>query len=37
MPLDFVLRQGYHIALLRYAAEDEDYYLRYCHVLVTTQ
>ena len=28
--LDFVLRQGYHIALLRYAAEDEDYYLRYC-------
>ena len=28
--LDFVLRQGYHMALLRYAAEDEDYYLRYC-------
>ena len=28
--LDFVLRQGYHIALLRYAAEDEAYYLRYC-------
>ena len=26
--LDFVLRQGYHMALLRYAAEDEDYYLR---------
>lgn len=25
-----MLRQGYHIALLRYAAEDEDYYLRYC-------
>ena len=22
--------RGYHIALLRYAAEDEDYYLRYC-------
>ena len=28
--LDFVLRQGYHMALLRYAAEDEDYYLRCC-------
>ncbi len=28
--LDFVLRQGYHLALLRYAVEDEDYYHRYC-------
>ena len=28
--LDFVLRRGYHLALLRYAAEDEDYYRRYC-------
>ena len=28
--LDFVMRQGYHMALLRYAAEDEDYYRRYC-------
>ena len=28
--LDFVLRRGYHLALLRYAEEDEDYYSRYC-------
>ena len=28
--LDFVLRRGYHLALLRYADEDEDYYSRYC-------
>ena len=28
--LDFVLRRGYHLALLRYAEEDEDYYHRYC-------
>ena len=28
--LDFVLRRGYHLALLRYAEEDEDYYVRYC-------
>ena len=28
--LDFVLRRGYHLALLRYAEEDEDYYRRYC-------
>ena len=28
--LDFVLRQGYHASAARYAAEDEDYYLRYC-------
>ena len=27
--LDFVLRRGYHLALLRYAEEDEDYYVRY--------
>ena len=25
-----VLRRGYHLALLRYAEEDEDYYSRYC-------
>lgn len=24
--LDHVLRRGYHLALLRYAEEDEDYY-----------
>ena len=28
--LDFVLRRGYHLALLRYAEEDEDYYAHYC-------
>ncbi len=28
--LDFVLRRGYHLGLLRYAEEDEDYYSRYC-------
>ena len=28
--LDHVLRRGYHLALLRYAEEDEDYYSRYC-------
>ena len=28
--LDLVLRRGYHLALLRYAEEDEDYYSRYC-------
>lgn len=28
--LDLVQRQGYHMALLRYAEEDEEYYLRYC-------
>ena len=28
--LDFVLRRGYHLALLRYADEDEDYFSRYC-------
>ena len=28
--LDFVQRRGYHLALLRYAEEDEDYYRRYC-------
>ena len=28
--LDHVLRRGYHLALLRYAEEDEDYYRRYC-------
>lgn len=28
--LDAVQRQGYHLALLRYAEEDEDYYHRYC-------
>ena len=28
--VDFVLRRGYHLAMLRYAAEDEDYYRRYC-------
>ena len=28
--LDFVLRRGYHLPLLRYAEEDEDYYSRYC-------
>ena len=28
--LDFVLRRGYHLARLRYAEEDEDYYSRYC-------
>ena len=28
--LDFVLRRGYNMALLRYAEEDEDYYSRYC-------
>ena len=28
--LDHVLRRGYHLALLRYAEEDEDYYHRYC-------
>ena len=28
--LDFVLRRGCHLALLRYAEEDEDYYSRYC-------
>ena len=28
--LEFVLRLGYHLALLRYAEEYEDYYSRYC-------
>lgn len=28
--LDCVLRRGYHLALLRYAEEDEEYYARYC-------
>ena len=28
--LDFVLRRGYHLALLRYAAEDDDHYTHYC-------
>ena len=28
--LDFVLRRGYHLAVLRYAEEDEDYYAHYC-------
>ena len=28
--LDFVLRRGYHLALLRYAAEDDDHYIHYC-------
>lgn len=27
--LDFVLRRGYHLALLRYAAEDDDHYIHY--------
>ncbi len=28
--LDFVLRRGYHLALLRHAAEDDDHYIHYC-------
>ena len=28
--LDFVLRRGYHLALLRYAAEDDEHYTHYC-------
>ena len=28
--LDFVLRRGYHLALLRYAVEDNDRYRSYC-------
>lgn len=28
--LDAIQRQGYHLALLRYAQEDEEYYDRYC-------
>ena len=28
--LDFVLRRGYHLALLRYAIEDADHYNYYC-------
>ena len=28
--LDFVLRRGYHLALLRYAIEDDDHYTYYC-------
>ena len=28
--LDFVLRRGYHLAMLRYAQEEDDYYRRYC-------
>lgn len=28
--LDFVLRRGYHLALLRYAAEDDYHYTHYC-------
>ena len=28
--LDHVLRRGYHLALLRYAAEDDDHYTHYC-------
>ncbi len=28
--LDFVLRRGYHLALLRYAMEDDDHYIHYC-------
>ena len=30
--LDHVLRRGYHLALLRYAEEDEDYYLSLIHI-----
>ena len=28
--LDFVLRRGYHLALLRYAIEDDEHYTHYC-------
>ena len=28
--LDFVLRRGYHLALLRYAVEDDEHYSYYC-------
>ena len=28
--LDFVLRRGYHLALLRYAMEDHEHYSHYC-------
>ena len=28
--LDFVLRRGYHLALLRYAMEDDEHYSHYC-------
>ena len=28
--LDFVLRRGYHLALLRYAMEDDGHYSHYC-------
>ena len=28
--LDFVLRRGYHLALLRYAVEDDEHYTHYC-------
>ena len=28
--LDFVLRRGYHLALLRYAMEDDKHYSHYC-------
>ena len=28
--LDHVLRQGYHLALLRYAVEDDEHYTYYC-------
>ena len=28
--LDFVLRRGYHLALLRYAIEDDEHYSHYC-------
>lgn len=28
--LDFVLRRGYHLALLRYAIEDDERYVHYC-------
>ena len=28
--LDHVLRQGYHLALLRYAVEDDEHYTHYC-------
>ncbi len=28
--MDYVLRRGYHLALLRYALEDDDHYTYYC-------
>ena len=28
--MDFVLRRGYHLALLRYAIEDDEHYSHYC-------